>query len=298
MDPTKSKEPETPLKQIRTFQGDVAEAILKQQESLVSIQQAERLKGGSVGSSTSASSEDSKRRRGFFFLLSGGIVLFILGTVGAWYTYNEFVRKTATPTVAMPADRFISANTITDLDLTDASREILINAVSKAKENVEPGEIRHIVLRKTAGDGYPILSTGEFLNILESQAPASLVRAFSPLFMFGALGQSPATNGASSFLIIKLTSFENTFAGMLLWEKSLAGDLGPLFAASNLLKDIIPGLAFTDLTDRNKDIRELLLENQPVLLYSFFDNNMLIITDNIETLRTIFDRLTREKLSR
>ena len=291
MDPVKSKEPETLLKQIRTFQGDVAEAILKQQESLVSIQQAEHLKGGPIGSSTSASSEDSKRRKEFFFLLSGGIVLFILGTVGVWYAYNEFVRKTATPTVAMPADRFVSANTITDLDLTDASREILINAVSRAKEKVESGEIRHIVLRKTAGDKSPLLSTSEFLNILESRAPAHLVRAFSPLFMFGALGKS-------SFLIIKLVSFENAFAGMLSWEKSLAEDLGPLFATSNLLKDLVPGLVFTDITDRNKDIRELLLESQTVLIYSFFDNNMLIITDNIETLRTIFDRLTREKLSR
>ena len=283
MDPVKSKESETPLKQIRTFQGDVAEAIQKQQESLVSIQQAEHLKGDSVESATPASLEESRKRKEFFFLLSGGIVLLILGTVGVWYTYNEFVRKTATPITDVSANRFVSVNSEINLDLTAVtSRDTLISALSGARENVPTGELTHIILP---------LSTGEFLKILESRAPGSLVRAFDPLFMFGGFGES-------AFLIIKLSSFENAFAGMLAWEKNLSQDIGPLFVTAPLLKNILLDSVFRDLTDRNKDIREILVEDQPILLYSFFDNNMLVITDHIETLRTLIDRLTREKLSR
>lgn len=273
---------ETPLKQIRTFQGDVAEALQRQQSSLVSIQRAEHLRSGSIQSATDIPSKDTAKRKEFIMLVLGSLTLLILGAVGVWFTYNEFVRKTTTPAVVVPASRFVSANTETNINLTVASREALINTLSDANRNVSSGELTHIILS---------LSTNEFLNILESQAPGSLVRAFDPLFMFGALGKSP-------FLLIKLVSFENAFAGMLLWEKNLAQDIGPLFATAPLLKNILPESTFVDITDRNKDVRMLALEDQPVLLYSFFDNNMLIITDNIETLRTLIDRLTREKLSR
>ena len=273
---------ETPLKQIRTFQGDVAEALQRERESLVSIQQAEHLKKSSTPSAASTPSESSKRRTEFFLLFLGSLVLFILGTVGVWYAYNEFVSGAAVPIITAPVNRFISADTETNLTLTAVSREALINTIINAVGNVPIGELKHINLS---------LSTSEFLQSLESRAPASLIRAFNPLFMFGAFGES-------AFLIIKLTSFENAFAGMLAWEKNLGQDIGPLFATAKSLANLPPGSVFTDITDKNKDVRALASGDQLVLLYSFFDNNMLIITDRIETLRTLIDRLTREKLSR
>ena len=273
---------ETPLKQIRTFQGDVAEALQREQRSLVSIQQAERLKKGSTPSATDTTSENTKRKTEMFFLFLGSLALFVLGTVGAWYAYNEFVRRTVTPIMTAPANRFVSANTEINLTLTAISREALINTLSNAVQGAPSGELIHINFS---------LSTIEFLERLGARAPGSLIRAFDPLFMFGAFGES-------TFLIIKLASFENAFAGMLAWEKNLNQDIGPLFATAELSRNVSPESTFTDVTDKNKDVRMLALGDQPVLLYSFFDNNMLIITDHIETLRILVDRLTREKLSR
>ena len=273
---------ETPLKQIRTFQGDVAEALQKQQESLVSIQQTEHLKKSSARSATLTPLENSKSRTESFYLLLGSLVLFALGVIGAWYAYNEFVRKVATPIMTAPANRFVSADAEINLNLRSSSRETLINTLTSAVEGVPARELRHINFA---------LSTSEFLEMLETRASGSLVRAFDPLFMFGAFGES-------TFLIIKLVSFENAFAGMLAWEKNLSQDIGPLFATAEFSRSMPSGSTFTDITDRNKDVRILALGDQPILLYSFFDNNMLIITDHIETLRTLIDRLTREKLSR
>ena len=273
---------ETPLKQIRTFQGDVAEALQREQRSLVSIQQAEHLKKGSTSSATDTASENTKRKREIFFLFLGSLALFVLGTVGAWYAYNEFVRRTVTPIMTAPANRFVSANTEINLTLTATSREALINTLADAVRGAPSWELIHINFS---------LSTVKFLEMLGTRAPGSLIRAFDPLFMFGAFGES-------TFLIIKLVSFENAFAGMLAWEENLNQDIGPLFATAELSKNIAPESTFTDVTDKNKDIRMLALGDQPVLLYSFFDNNMLIITDHIETLRILMDRLTREKLSR
>lgn len=273
---------ETPLKQIRTFQGDVAEALRREQRSLVSIQQAEHLKKGAAPSALDTLSENTKRRREIFFLFLGSLLLFTLGTVGAWYAYNEFVRRTITPIMNAPANRFVSVNTESNLTLAATSREDLIKTLSDAVQGVPNGELVHI--------NFP-LSTTRFLEMLGTRAPGSLIRAFDPLFMFGAFGES-------TFLIIKLVSFENAFAGMLAWEQNLNQDIGPLFTTAELSRNVPPESTFTDVTDKNKDVRVLALGDQTVLLYSFFDNNMLIITDHIETLRTLIDRLTREKLSR
>ena len=283
---------ETPLKQIRTFQGDVAEALQKQQGSLVSIQQAEHLKTRNNLSATDTPTEQPNKRKEFVVLFLGSFVLLALSAVGGWYAYNEYVRRSATPATTAPANRFISANTEANITFPATSRDTLLNTLSDAIKGMASGELRHVILRKgLVEETASLFPTDEFLAALESRAPSSLVRAFDPLFMFGA-------SGKSVFLIIKLASFENAFAGMLAWEKNMSQDVGPLFATAALLKDIPQGAVFTDLIDKNKDVRVLALGKEPVLLYSFFDNNMLIITDNIETLRTLVDRLTREKLSR
>src|SRR3989344_7405846 len=111
----KSNQP-PPLKQIRTFQGDVAEALQKQQESLVSIQRAEHLKRSSV----EPSGNDGARKQSLFLIL-GSLLLVALGSAGVWYAYNEFVKKTTTPTMAVPANRFVTANTEVNLDITASS---------------------------------------------------------------------------------------------------------------------------------------------------------------------------------
>jgi hypothetical protein len=136
---------------------------------------------------------------------------------------------------------------------------------------------------------------GEFIEVLESNAPASLVRAIEPHFMLGTIGINDATE---TFLILKLNSYENTFAGMLQWEKSLALDLGSMFSTSLVIQELPPEISFIDLTDRNKDIRALTYENIPVLLYSFLEKEVLIITESVEALRSLIERLNREKLSR
>lgn len=283
----------SPLKQIRTFQGDVTEALQRQQESLVSIQRAEQSRRGTIQSMPSDSSkEGSAGKKSFLFLLVGSFVLFALGSVGAWYAYSNFIKKTTTSIVEGPANKFFSTNSETTVDLTELSRQALITALTGAKLEVPSGDMKHIVVRKSDPTGtYSMLAADEFLATLKSRAPGSLARAFDSLFMFGAYGQS-------TFIIIKLASFESAFGGMLAWEKDMALDIGPLLSTSLSLQNVPFDAKFRDITDKNKDIRALFVDDRPVLLYSFIDNNLLIITDDIETIRAVIERITREKLSR
>ncbi|MDO8424238.1 MAG: hypothetical protein Q7S54_01340 [bacterium] len=276
------------LKQIRTFQGDVAEALGRQKESLVSIQQTEQFKKR-LEPALSLDSEIAKKRRNFFFLLVGSFFFIWLGLMGAWFGYREYERKTAPPVISVPLNRFISPESTASLDLSgsNATRDGLITVFDSAVFGLASGELRQIILKNGAMEEAPLIETPRFFEIIGSQAPGSLIRALDPAFMIGALGES-------RFIIFKISSFANAFSGMLAWEPALAEDLGPLLGKAELLKVSASASVFKDMVVRNKDVRVL----EPILLYSFLDNEKLIITDKIETLQTLIERLTREKLSR
>jgi len=273
------------LKQIRTFQGDIAEALKREQSSMVSIQRAESRKQAAQPIHY-VSPEEKARRRKLFSLILGTLILVILGSTGAWYTYNEFVRRTSPSESDTPVNRFITVNEEETIKLETISRDSIIRALASVSIDAGIRELHQVNLQ-------PIYFTVDLLEALEVRAPGPLVRAFGPLFMLGVLGES-------RFIILGLESFESAFAGMLAWERDLAEDLGPLFSTRELLRSI-PNAStpiFIDVTDRNKDIRELRVEGKTILLYSFFDNEKLVITDSLDTLRTVLDRLRREKLAR
>lgn len=286
---------ESSLRQIRTFQGDVAEALKRQQESLVSIQRREQIK---VGPRVSPEEEAiNKKRHQFVYLLLGSAILFVLGGAGAWFGYQEFMNRTVSPIISGPANRFFSPSSSVDLELSNFTREMVLSSVDQARTTIPAGAVEHLVLKKVDANETSLVTTEEFLKLFGSQAPGALVRAFDPLFMLGAIGTSSTTTVASTFVVIKLTSFENAYDGMLEWEPKMAQDLGPILGTHQALTAATSTL-FTDLTDRNKDLRVLSTNGMPVMLYSFFDSNMLIITDRIDTMHTVIELLTREKLSR
>jgi hypothetical protein len=313
MPPEKSPEDSkySQLKQIRTYQGDVANALENQNESIFSIHKREtekrRATGGIPEEMREPEKDNSKKYKDFLFLFFGSIVLIAMGVLGAWFGYQEFVRRSTPPVLAVPENRFISAGSEINLNLQGFNRERFAVTFSEAISGTPAGELRHVVNRRAEGTVAPILTTTELMLMLEARAPGSLVRSFDKLYMTGAIGETP-------FFIIKLSSFENAFAGMLAWEANMGEDLIPLFGSPALLKAIDDKNVFKDVIVKNKDVRVLtsevitsqLLDGEvvtsttttPVLLYSFLDNNMLIITNKIEALQTIMDRLTREKLSR
>ena len=85
---------ESPLKQIRTFEGDVALAIERQNESLVSIQRAEEAKRGLSGVSVGIPDKPVEERGQLLLLILGTLVLLSVGVGGAWYTYKEYTKQT------------------------------------------------------------------------------------------------------------------------------------------------------------------------------------------------------------
>lgn len=307
--PQKETPPPTPgpsLRQIRTFQGDVAEALGTQKESLYSIREKELAKNGPVEPAKKEVREHGARN--FLLLFLGTITLLALSGFGAWYTYLLFQEKTAAPVVSAPPNRLFSPNTEVDIDALNLNKETFLASFAEARSGVSTNEIRHFILKEALGEEIIYTTSENFLNILRHRAPGNLVRALDPFFMLGSVGESV-------FIVFKLTSFENAFAGMLSWEANLAEDLGPLFSQALLIREA-SGNPFEDTIFRNKDMRTLTLTTEAieadeeegieaveareeiVLLYSFYDSRFLIITDQRETLMTVIDRLSRERFLR
>ena len=187
-------EEKSELKQIRTFQGDVVEALKKQNESLYSIRQKE----GPVYQ------ESETGIKKILPLAAGGLVLMALALGIGYRAYGEYVRKTTPPTPTIPESRFISAENSVNLDISNLSpREILETIESKTARG-----LNHLVVKE---------NLDQFLNKINANPPGSLIRALDPIFMLGTLGQSP-------FIILRVSSYENAFAGMLAWEKNFLED--------------------------------------------------------------------------
>jgi hypothetical protein len=292
-------QPETPqetdssLRQIRTFEGDMADAIKHQKESLVSIQQAEVARRDATGAPGPQETE-GRSKRGLIYT-SLAVVLLALGGYGAWYSYSTYTEKTALPTVEVPPNQFIPAETMVNIDASTLSRDAVIVAINSEKGKTRgPNETEQLQFRRGALSDSGLLTTADFFTRLNTRAPSELIRGFGPLFMFGLLGAESHT-----FILIKLTSFQLAFPGMLDWEPTLGEDMLPLFASEAVYESIPTDSKFSDITIHNRDARILKdPSGNTVLLYAFFDNNILILTDTEETFKTIVNRLQSQKLSR
>lgn len=301
----------SPLKQIRTFQGDVASALHKQNESLVSIQRSEqavrevRKVFATPRSAEEIAREESNKK--LIFLLIGSLVLIALSSVIGWYAYKGYITKTALPAPEQIPNRLLTSSDEVRIDASRLSREAFILSMgTETEKSVPAGTVVQIQLQKPTATTTAIITTQDLLNLLESRAPGSLIRSLNPVFMLGLLGGEMVSANATStdrtnhvFLLIKLDSFDNAFPGMLEWEKSMRDDILPIFASPETLATTSPTAIFSDLIIQNKDTRVLKdSTGRIVLLYSFFDNNMLIMTDNETSLKNLVGKLNAEKLSR
>src|SRR3990167_6943122 len=141
MDENQEGKSSSPLKQIRTFQGDVSEALARQKESIVSIQQAEVKRSTALGQEVSEIS-DRRVPTKTFFLLLGIIVLLALGALGIWYSYLSYIRISTPPMVLAPENRFLSTDT--EAEVTPSSSRLdLIAAITSAQTEVEKSKKRH-----------------------------------------------------------------------------------------------------------------------------------------------------------
>jgi hypothetical protein len=171
------------------------------------------------------------------------------------------------------------------------------------KERVEQsatklGQIKNIYLTEGEKTGEKLITSTKFLQLIGANMPSEIQRTLKDPYMFGLYNY----NGNQNFLILKVGSYDTTFAGMLLWETNLWQDFKGLF---NLPTDNSTSTGsfgveikkFQDATFNNKDCRVVRDSSGNIIfLYSIIDENTVLITTSTDTLKEIINRTSKARV--
>ncbi|MCR4330493.1 MAG: hypothetical protein NUV49_01270 [Patescibacteria group bacterium] len=293
------EEGDTEVKTIRTYQSDVAEALKKQKTSVIQMVLAEHKR---KETNVEELSPTSKKNLPVLLVSALFIVLSVLLIGGAGFYFLSKNKSAENPTQENKVSSIVLAEEKKGIDITGLSRDRIIDEVHKEMNasNLRLDSVLNIYFAERINPSLPLsqtntlrlVSTERFFSALESKIPNALSRSLESPFMLGV----HAFNGNEAFLILKTNFFENAFAGMLKWEEFMARELLPLFA-SPAGKEVYDR-NFQDFVLKNKDLRVLYSETgEIVLLYSFYDNNTIVISTSPDTLDEVTSRLSRPKES-
>ena len=272
------------IKSLRTYQGDVEEAVLKNNYSASSILVAEqkRKEGGLLDIGI----PDNSAARNKFFILVGSILLLLgIVTVSAMFYIRSkdevIIQKNTKTLIGFSEEKLMSMSNIT--------REKLVNDILVEKKSLDLPVNSVLYINTANASGTPVLAQDVLMLIAPQMSPA-LLRSFDGEYMLGIY--SFDTN--EPFIILTTGDFANSFSGMLKWEKGMISDFEKLFSLSQNTSSTTR--QFKDATARNKDFRVLQNENKKtILLYSFIDKNTLVITTNENILNAIIGKYNISK---
>ena len=227
----------------------------------------------------------------------------LLLLAGAAVLVYTFVIKDTEVTVVPPEEvpSFIFTERQQGINITDLNNRELMrllinttNNVSGALGSIEQLYFTQRITLPGSGDTVEeLVSARAFVSRLDTRAPDTLLRTLNDEMTFGV----HIFDGNQPFIILKTRFYENAFSGMLAWEQFMNEDLAPLFgpvvefeASTSTPFRTIP---FKDRVIRNKETR-ILADNDGsiLLLYSFVDQNTIVITTHEHTFSEIISRLT------
>lgn len=313
---------------IRTFQADIADAIKNDNVSMIQMALSEKKRQEKRGNFEQA--VEIKKNNNLFYTASIGIAILILIVFSGFIFYITSGSKSSTNTVATNSqitEPLIYTEESIALNTNNRDSADIESLIRKEKEvKLELGNMKSILLTSGSGTSTQLLNTGDFLTLMRARVSDSLIRALDDNFLLGIYSFNPY----DTFMVFRINSYDNAFAGMLQWENSMESDLGGLIitkritlappvvsipttntvTASSTAKEATKATTtsqvggfkrhiFIDKVLQNKDSRVLIDERGAILmLYSFLDKNTLVITSSDKALKEVLFRLTTGRIVR
>lgn len=303
---------------LHTYEADFADHIKERGASQVSILAAEQDAGGSQ---EEAEPEESKTKKIIF--VTSGIMLLLIGGGGAYIAYSKYAERNA-PVALAPA---VSAPIFFD-QKEDVSGDgsTLLSAVVSSIGNPLPSDSVRLLLSTSA------TTTRESIFVhIPLAAPDILLRNIRGTDSMA--GIVNVNNTQSPFFILSVSSYNETFAGMLSWESSMARNLSMLFppypepivqtppppvvppvttttkktasgakAATSTPPVVVASIAppfvpsFQDEIVANHDARVLRNEQkQTIMIYGYWNQTTLIIARDTAAFTEIVGRLANSR---
>ncbi len=286
--PLPAPEKKVVIKSLRTYQGDIQEAMAGAKTSISSIVVAEQQRKERILSMPQEKVHADRRNGVFSFL---GVLLVLVGVGAVGYVY--YTKPKEDVVVQPQKTKAMIAYTEEKPILVTLGSDDFIGKITAtiATAKLSAGSI--IFINTINGDN-EAEKIGGILLRAAPQIPPSLLRAVSEPYMFGVYSSAVSS---SPFLLVSNTDFAATYAGMLKWEETMSDDLGKIFGISGRLGTTTK--KFIDEELKNKDMR-LLKDTlgQTALLYSFLDKNTLLITTNEKAFEGVLSKYLISKTIR
>ena len=248
---------------------------------------------------------DSHPIRNFLLILIS-LALIAGGAYAGYYLYKKSPLALVKFTAPTPTQSSTQAESTTK-SIFLADKQIKISIDGKTKNQIitsirnqaskvgQENTIEEIVPIKTENNNTRKVTANELQEILNIDAPSLITRSLADDYMLGVYN---GIGGQKNFFTITTNNFfQNTFAGMIEWEKDIPNDLKD-YLFDNSTQFTLKG-TYKDKIVRNKDVREYISDNDHIIfLYSFLSNDKMIITNDEQALENIITRLEKNAFVR
>lgn len=281
--PPEEKKERVPIKSLRTYQGDVEEAIAKNKYSSTTILVAEQQRKEKEPEKVVEVKYSGTRNKVFIYF--GGIFL-ILGIAVVSSVY--YLKSTDTVVIEKTTKTIIPPTKAKNIDIAGTNREKFVNSLIAEKTGFD-SPINSVLFLNTT-ENSETAKIEKILSLIAPNQPSSLIRSFGKDYMVGVYSYD--TN--EIFIILTVSDYASSYSGMLKWEKDIARDLGKIY---DINQDVVTSnTLFTDLALKNKDLRVLKdLGGKTQVIYSFIDKNTILITKNERIFSAIMAKINISK---
>lgn len=278
------------IKTIHTYSSDMADAVRMNEVSVIKVALAEQKKHEQEALYKQA--EGTKTSKVFLFL--GGIIIITLAIGGIYYLQKKKEASNVTEQITKNIEAVISYDDQVFISMDNAinATDVAFNIKTEMDKGGVEGKIKVLFPTHTVSDKPELLPLENFLSLIKTTAPSSLVRSFNDQYMIGTY-RPVGDTVQHLFLVFQTKDYNQSYAGMLGWEKTLLDDMFELFQIdvsgnrNNLLEK-----PWKDIILNNKDARVLLdARDNELLYYIFADKDNIIITDNKDTIKEVTARL-------
>lgn len=199
------------------------------------------------------------------------LVIVIASMLGVGVTYYFFtLQHTITQATVYSVPSFIQSTQTIPFPLSADKAGTFVSIQNIVKNSNAVTQMYATVPLPQGGE--KPASAEEILSVLQLHAPGSFTRSIKGI-AFGSV------NEKTPFMIIKATSFDTLFAGMLQWEQAISADLAPLFGTP------VTTANFRDAIAYNKNIRVLQDgTSEDRFVYTFIDQSTLLLTTDRKAL--------------